>query len=334
MEWYQKKIDHNDIVVSSRVRLARNLVGYPFEDRLTPDKAQEIIGKISAVYEKDGYEKVDFSALSDLEVASYVEKHSVSREFASKKGPHALLRKTDDGLDVMLCEEDHVRIQCILPGFALEEAFRNACRADDLLDKDFEVAFDETLGYLTHCPTNLGTGMRASVMMFLPALTMAGRIEGLSARLSKIGLTMRGLFGEGTAAQGNLYQISNQITLGVTEEDSIAKLSEMVRQISDSERDLRRLISPEKNPELVDKICRSVGILKYAHMLSSEEFLSLYAKARLGAVLGLLPDVDVSILDRLLIEMMPATLSLQSGDKPGEKKRDLVRAALVKKALS
>ena len=324
----------NNIIISSRIRLARNLEGYPFGERLSSQKATEIIDKVGGLLRENGFEVIDFSTLSPNEAASYVEKHLASREFAMSKLPHALLLNKPCGLSVMLCEEDHLRIQAILPGLALDEAYRNACSVDDLVDGHFDIAFDETLGYLTHCPTNLGTGMRASVMMFLPALTMAGRIDPLARQLSKIGLTVRGTFGEGTSSIGSLYQISGQVTLGITEENAIKKLCDMVRQIEEQETALRALITKEKNPKLIDRIHRAEGTLRHAFMLSSGEFLSLYSDARLGASLGLLENVSEDTLDALLEEVMPATLLLDATTPPkNEIERDVLRAERIKARL-
>ncbi|MBR4873074.1 MAG: protein arginine kinase [Clostridia bacterium] len=332
MAWYNTVGKENDIILSSRVRFARNLAGFPFGSRLKDEQAHQIVDQVSALLVQNGFEKKE--NLSPIEALSYVEKHYISREFAEKKGPHALLTNDPCGYAVMVCEEDHLRMQCILPGLALDEAYASLCRLDDLMDAHFEVAFDERFGYLTHCPTNLGTGMRASVMMFLPALTMAGRIGLLASQLSKLGLTMRGLYGEGTSAQGNLYQISNQITLGLTEEDTIKKLSDVIRQICESERSLRKLINEEQNPGLVDRICRAEGILRHAFLLSSSEFISLYSDVRLGISLGIISGLAYEQLDELFVDVMPATLALADPSAAkGEKARDILRAKRIKDAL-
>lgn len=335
MAWYNTSGKENGTVLSSRIRFARNIEGYPFEAHLDDAKANDLVNKVGDLLSQNGFDKIDFSKISRNEAASYVEKHYVSREFAEKKAPRALMLNEACGLAVMVGEEDHLRIQCILPGLALEEAFKTACSVDDLIDNHFPIAYNDELGYLTHCPTNLGTAMRASVMMFLPAITMAGKIDELSNRLSKIGLTMRGLFGEGTDAQGSLYQISNQITLGITEEDTLKKLSDMVKQIIDNEQELRNLITPEKNPQIVDRVCRAEGVLRHAYLLSSSEFLSYYSDVRLGVVTGLISNIGLTTLDKLLVEMMPATLSLEEKKAPvGERERDLLRAKRVKEALA
>lgn len=334
MTWYNDIGKESKTVISSRIRFARNLKSYPFGKRLSSEKIEEIIDKVAPVLENGGFEKIDFSKISKAEALSYVEKHYASRDFAEKNSPRALMLNEPCGYAVMIGEEDHLRMQCILPGLALNEAYESLCKLDDLIDESFEIAFDEELGYLTHCPTNLGTGMRASVMMFLPALTMAGRINGLASQLSKIGLTIRGLYGEGTASQGSIYQISNQITLGITEEDSIKKLCDIVNQITESEISLRALITEEKNPALVDRICRAEGTLRHAFMLSSSEFIKLFSDVRLGIDLGIISGIDYKTLGQLFIEVMPATLSLSEKEAPKtQKDRDVLRAKRIKAAL-
>ncbi len=321
----------NNIVLSSRIRLARNLEGFAFGERLSLEKANEIIAKTDAVLLPNGFEKIDFSAISPSEKQSYVEKHLVSREFAASNRPHTLMLNRPCNLSVMVCEEDHLRIQSILPGLALEQAYKSACDIDELIHKNLNIAFDENLGYLTHCPTNLGTGMRASVMMFLPALTMSGRIDGIACQLSKIGLAVRGMYGEGSAAGGSLYQISGQITLGITEEDSIKKLTEMVGSVEKEELALRTRITKEENPKLIDRIYRAEGTLRHAFMLSANEFLSLYSDVRLGISLGLIENIAIPDLDKLLSEVMPATLMLSVGNTTQtENERDILRAARIK----
>lgn len=335
MAWYNKIGNDFDTVLSSRVRFARNISGYPFASKLSEGQAKEIIAKVSDVYLGEGFTKIDFSDISNTEAASYVEKRYVSREFALKKTPHALLMNETTGSAIMVCEEDHVRLQSILAGLALDEAYKIACQYDDLLDKALEISYDEKLGYLTHCPTNLGTGMRASVMMFLPALTMADRIGALASQLSKIGLTMRGMYGEGSETKGCLYQISNQVTLGMTEEETLKKLSDVIAQINEQERKLRSSIRGENLERLRDRILRSEGILRYAHMISSEELTEHFANIRLGIALGIVADISYAVLGNILIETLPATLTLSLDEKPkGDSERDRARAEYIKKALS
>lgn len=335
MAWHNTVGKNADTVISSRVRLARNINGYPFASRLDAAGANEIIEKVSAPLESAGFRKINFADLSPIMTTSYVERHYVSPEFANQESPHALLLQEQIGVAVMVCEEDHLRIQSILPGLALEEAYKNAQQTEKRLDEDFDFAYNEELGYLTHCPTNLGTGMRASVMMFLPALTRGGYMDSLASQLSKIGLTVRGLFGEGSGAAGSMYQISNQITLGITEEETLKKLKEAVRQISEKEQAARKSITGETLDRLTDKILRAVGTLKHAYMISSAEFIKLFSLVRFGISLGLVSDISYEQLGTLLVEAMPATLTLSSESTPrSETARDKLRAQKIKTVLN
>ena len=272
--------------------------------------------------------------LSALQAQSLVEQHLISRDFASKKTPHALFRNDNKSLSVMALEEDHIRLQCILPGLSLRDAYRFACECDDKLDSALDLAYDESLGYLTHCPTNLGTGMRASVMLFLPALKAANMIASLAHQLSKIGLTMRGLYGEGSEPHGCLYQVSNQVTLGSDEEDILHKLEEAVQSIIEKERKLRQQLSGEAAERRADRIHRAEGTLRYASMLSSEEFFSIYADLKLGIALGLIDSISDETLNTLLINVLPATLTQNAPSAPKSgAERDRQRAAFIKQAL-
>ncbi len=334
MAWYNTIGQAADTVISSRVRLARNINGYPFASKLDANGANEIIEKVSSPLEASGFRRINFSDLSPIMATSYVERHYASPEFATKETPHALLLQEQSGIAVMVCEEDHLRIQCILAGLALEEAYKNAARTEKQLDEEFDFAYSERLGYLTHCPTNLGTGMRASVMMFLPALTRGGYMNSLANQLSKIGLTVRGLFGEGSGSAGAMYQISNQVTLGITEEETLRKLTDAVNQIIESEQKARKTINGEALDRLTDRIKRSEGILKYAHMMTSSEFIKLFADVRFGIALGIVSDISYEQLGTLLVEVMPATLTLSSENTPkNESARDKLRAQKIQTLL-
>ena len=334
MAWHNAIGKDADTVISSRVRLARNINGYPFASKLDSAGANEIIEKVSAPLETAGFRRINFSGISPIMATSYVERHYVSPEFATKEAPHSLLLQEASGLAVMVCEEDHLRIQSILPGLSLDEAYKNAARVEKRLDEEFDFAYSEQLGYLTHCPTNLGTGMRASVMMFLPALTRGGYMNSLASQLSKIGLTVRGLFGEGSGSAGCMYQISNQITLGVTEEESLRKLSDAITQITESERKARKAITGEALERLRDTVLRAEGILKYAYRMSSAEFIKLFAEVRFGIALGIINDISYEQLGTLLVEAMPATLTLSSENTPrNEVARDRLRAQKIQAIL-
>ncbi len=335
MTWYHNIGRSPETVISTRVRLARNLVGYPFASHLNAGTANEIIEKLGAPLEASGFRKIHFSDLSPLMATSYVERHYVSPEFAAKEGPHALYLEEASGIAVMVCEEDHLRIQSIRPGLSLDEAYKDAYRTERRLDEDFDFSYSEDLGYLTHCPTNLGTGMRASVMMFLPALGMGGYMNSLANQLSKIGLTVRGLYGEGSNSSGYLYQISNQITLGISEEATLEKLKNAVDQITESELRARNAITGDARDRLTDRILRQEGILKYAYMLTSAEFIKAFSDVRLGISLGVVNDITYEQLGTLLVEAMPATLTLSSENTPkSESARDKLRAKRVQDILA
>ncbi len=333
MAWYQVKGNEADVVFSSRIRFARNINGYPFGKRLDEKKATEVIAKVREAL-GDTFVQTDLQSLSALATEALVEQHLISRDLASAKGPRALFCNDNKSLSVMTPEEDHIRLQCILPGLALRDAYRFALECDEQLDAALSIAFDEKLGYLTHCPTNLGTGMRASVMLFLPALTERGSIGALSHQLSKIGLTMRGLYGEGSKAHGCLYQISNQTSLGQSEEEILHKLEEAVQSIITQERELRAAVQGEAAERRADRIARSEGIARYATLLSSEEFFRLFADLKLGISLGLVTSLSHEALHTLFVNAMPATLSVREANAPQSAlERDRLRARFVRDAL-
>lgn len=334
MAWYNEQGKMTDTVISTRVRLARNLVGYPFPSSLDSTSANELIEKLSSPLEESGFRKIHFSDISAIMATSYVERHYVSPSFATAEGPRALFLQEKPDLAVMVCEEDHLRIQSILPGFDPESGYQKAAAVEHRLDREFDFAFDEKLGYLTHCPTNLGTGMRVSVMMFLPALSASSCIGSLSVQLAKLGLTLRGAFGEGSGSIGGLYQISNRLTLGYAEEELIQALSEAVIQIAERERRARKSIRGEALEKLTDRIKRSEGTLRYAHLLSGKELIRLLADLRLGISLGIVQGIRQEQLTSLLVEGMPATLTLSSENAPrNEASRDKLRAQKAQSIL-
>ncbi len=333
MAWYNTKANDSDVVLSTRIRLARNVKDYPFSPLLDTTGAGEIIEKVKASL--SDFEPVDINAKSHIERRSLVEKHIISPLFEKTKSPGALFIDKDEKNAVMVCEEDHLRIQSIYPGYALNEAFKSACAIDDTLDSSLSYAYSEKLGYLTHCPTNLGTGMRASVMMFLPALTGTKMLAGYASQLEKIGLTMRGTYGEGSGAKAYIYQISNSVTMGITEEETISKLEGVVKQLIESERKTRERIFASDPDSMCDRVLRSYGILKWAYMISSDEFLKLWADIKLGVDLGIIKDIDDKKLIRIFVGAMPATLMLDSGKEDlSDTQRDKLRADYLKKQFS
>lgn len=334
MMWYEIDGKDKDVTVSSRVRFARNLVDYPFEPRLNEACAKEIISKVSALFSgKEGWEIIDFPALSKEERMMYAEKHLVSPEFAEKKTPCSLIANEEKGVYIMVLEEDHLRIQCIAPGLDIGEAYKTACEVDGLIDSALNYAYSEKLGYLTHCPTNLGTGMRASVMLFLPAYTKAGGMRSLQNQLGKIGLTIRGMDGENSQANGCLYQISNQITLGISEDETINKLTDVIGQIIEQERALRKKLTKEQVDSLANNAMRSLGILMYSIRVTSGELMSLYQDIRIGAAMGLTGDVTPQKMDEVLFSCMPNTIMCGDSSIKTVAERDTKRAEAAKKVL-
>jgi protein arginine kinase len=308
--WYMQNGKEGDIVLSTRVRLARNLSDFPFPGNLTPEKQREVVDVVaSAMASSDvgnDFKLIDMTTLTELERLQLVEKHLISRDLATGDGVRAVLLSTDESVSIMINEEDHLRIQVLGTGLCLDDCLKKAMRIDDALDRTLKYAFDEKLGYLTKCPTNLGTGMRASAMLHLPALTQGNAIRELSASVGKLGFVIRGLYGEGSVAKGALYQISNQLTLGFDEETIVKRLSDVVEQMIEHERNYREQARKSGKLWLEDKIWRSAGILTYARSISTDEAMQLLSDLRLGASLGII-DTDIDKLN-LHLDMLRGNL--------------------------
>lgn len=330
-KWYIGEGDHNDIVISTRIRIARNLADYPFPVRLGNKSKIEVNEKIRDAL--DGKENLTYTELKTLtrsQIVSLAERHLISPEFASNSDARALLMSDNEDISIMLCEEDHIRIQVMKSGLALKEAYELADKIDTEINQSLKYAFDEKLGYLTQCPTNLGTGMRASVMLHLPALTAKGQIGSLASTVSKLGLTIRGAYGEGMSAMGDLYQLSNQVSLGISEKSAIDNLKTITLQLAAQERAAREEAS--KSIETEDAVFRAYGILKSARILSTKEFMSLISKVRLGAVLGMIK-TDLKTINELMVSMQPATINAFVGKTLSLEERDVERAKIVRERL-
>ena len=335
MMWYEITGKDSDVVVSSRVRLARNLADYPFGKRHDDASASEIIEKVKNVFDgTEDYSFTDYTTIDPTVKLAEYERHKISREFAISKTRSAFIESDAKQVYIMLLEEDHIRIQSIKPGLALDEAYSAARNADSIIDSSLRIAYDEKLGYLTHCPTNLGTGMRASVMMFLPALTAAGGIRSLQSQLGKMGLTVRGMSGEGSSADGYLYQISNQITLGITEDEIFTRLTEVCERITEQERALREKQKEDETGRFTDKIMRAYGTMLYATLIDTRELLSLYADVRLGACLGIIEGVTPKTLDEILVRGMPGVISTENRGAVIPSRRDRCRAEMIRSVLA
>ncbi len=333
-KWYIGVGEQSDIVVSTRIRLARNVAEYPFPNKLNTKSRIELNNIIKDAIEKDNKYNlrfVEMKTLARFEAASMAERHIISPEFASDDNGRAFMISPEEDICIMLNEEDHIRLQVMKSGFALDEAYRVADEIDDEIGEKLPYAFDERIGYLTQCPTNLGTGMRASVMLHLPALTMNGQIHKLINTISKLGLTFRGAFGEGTKAVGDMYQLSNQITLGISEEFAIKNLKSITLQLCAQERAAREEIL--KSIDTDDAIFRAYGILKWARLLSTKELMENLSLVRLGSVAGKI-NVPIETLNELMISMQPASINVMVSSKLEAKDRDAVRAKTVREKLN
>ncbi len=316
-------------IVTTRIRLARNLNGYPFRISDT-EKAKEIVRKVNrALVRCDTFKLFFMSNMTDLKLEAMKERHLISTNLIENRECGAVLINGDESVSVMINEEDVIREQCFMKGFRLIEAYKKIDGIDDELEKNLDIAFDRRLGYLTACPTNLGTGLRASVMLFLPALTESGKIQALIKEIKRLGLTVRGLYGEGSSAEGYMYQISNEVTLGVSEYDILLEVQETVEQICKAERTEMERLYGKNELKTMDKTRKSFGILTNAVLLPYGEFLQHIAQVKLGAMLGMINISDVEKIDDLIVAVRPANLCEQYGKKLSSTDRDLFRAKVV-----
>jgi protein arginine kinase len=325
-------------VISTRVRLARNLKDYPFPCRLSEQGRKKVIEKVtSAIRDSNSSIASDFNLiklddLTEAQGVSLVERHLVSPEFISETEGRALLLSKDESMSIMINEEDHIRLQVITDGLSLEQAYDTADKLDTLLDENLEFAFDDKLGYLTQCPTNLGTGMRASVMLHLPALEKSRAIGRIAGNLSKLGLTIRGAYGEGSEPSGSLYQLSNQVTLGISEKAAIENLENITKQLVSQEQQARERLA--KSIDIQDSVSRSLGLLKSAMVMTHDEALKLLSNVRFGILSGQIKDVTAEVVDSLMEKIEPATLMVNAGKNLSAQERDIERAKILREALS
>ncbi len=337
-EWLSGDGPHRQIVVSSRVRLARNIKGKPFPGWAKKAERIDVLKIAKSAVEQLPEMKEAFSenleALSPLEKQVLVERHLISREHAAKGVGSAVVMNAPQTLSFMINEEDHLRMQAICCGLQLGKVFAMINQADSELEPMLDFAYHSRLGYLTACPTNVGTGMRASAMLHLPGLVMSEQMNKIINSVNKIGLAVRGLHGEGTEAMGNLFQVSNQTTLGETEEEIIERLNKVIETVIEHEQNARLLLLQRKPITLLDQIGRAYGILSHAHSMSSKEALNQLSVIKLGVDLGLFPEPHRCPVDELFIETQPA--HLQKGaqtQKMSAEERDTLRAALIRAKL-
>ena len=336
-EWLKGTGTHSEIVVSSRIRLARNLSKWPFAPKATRQTQQEVLKAVrDALAENAQLREPLFMKVGDLDEVDkqfLVERHLMSREHAVGPDPKGLAVRPDEVISVMVNEEDHLRIQVMRAGFNLRECWQLADQFDDELAARVPYAFSSDWGFLTACPTNAGTGLRASVMVHLPALVLTKQINRVLQAIAKLSLTARGLYGEGTEASGNFFQISNQVTLGHTEDELIDNIERILKQVLEHERTARESLHTQDAVRLEDRIFRAFGTLKSAHIVSSGETLDLLSSIRLGVDLGLLKGLDRRTVNELFISTQPAHLQKLEGKKLSAAERDVKRAALIRSKL-
>lgn len=335
--WMQGNGPQSDIILSSRMRLARNIADIPFPAGLDAERAKSVAGMVKDSLSKAGaplkFKNYTMQELTPTERQFLVERHLISPGLAKNSTSGAVLISDDDIMSIMVNEEDHIRIQTILPGLQIKKSWEMASSIDDLLEQNLDYAYNENWGYLTSCPTNVGTGMRASVMVHLPALNITGNMNRILQTVAHIGLTIRGLYGEGTEIIGNIFQISNQITLGRAEEEIVESLTAVTRQIIDKEKEARKILFDNNRMQIEDKIWRSWGIMKNARLMSSQECMKLLSDIRLGVDMGIIENIPIQLLNEIMIETQTASLQKQYEKELSAGDRDIIRAEMVRNKL-
>ncbi len=331
--WFQPSGPIDTIAVSTRIRLARNIKGIPFPSKMTPEQfstVNELVRKAISKSDLPIASKLKYISMEDIpeiERFAMVERHIISERFALNYKNRAIIISADESICVMLGEEDHIRIQVLLDGLQFDAAYKFADTIDTIICGGLDIAFDNRIGFLTECPTNLGTGLRASVMLHLPIIESKGEIKGVAESISKIGLTVRGMYGEGTKALASLYQISNQITLGISEENAIDNLRVIANQLIAKEREYRKKLNTLK---IEDRCMRSYGILKNARILTSGELLSRASDILLGISLGIIK-CDTWPM-KIIVEGQPYMIMRKMGEMSPDS-RDVERANMVRNLL-
>lgn len=336
-QWLKGTGPQAHIVMSSRIRLARNIEKIPFPAKASKKDLLEVMRLAKAAFDSSEYFKdsmfLKINELDALDQQFLIERHLMSHDHAATSEGRAILISKEEILSIMVNEEDHLRIQVMQSGFNLSQTWEIVNKIDDILSMKMPYAYDPSWGYLTACPTNTGTGMRGSVMLHLPALVMTKQINKVLEAIAKLSFTSRGFYGEGTQATGNFFQISNQVSLGHSEEDIIQNINGLVHQIVDQEEQARQALLAQNKAVLEDKICRSYGILKNAHIISSQETVELLSMVRLGIDVGLVKDVDKEKINELFIMIQPAHLQKIEGKKLNPVERDVKRASLIRDRL-
>jgi len=336
-EWLKNEGPDVDIVVSSRMRLARNLEAYPFPSRFTPEQRKEAASYLEEVLthldDTPPLTYFPLLGLSEVDRLVLVERHLISKEHAEGDAERGVAVSDNESIAIMVNEEDHLRMQVFHSGLRLAEAWNVMNRLDDAISAKVQYAFSPEFGYLSACPTNVGTGLRASVMLHLPALALTGQTESFFRSVNRINLAVRGLYGEGTEAMGNLFQVSNQVSLGKSEEEIIDNLSSAVPQIVLYERKAREHLAERRRDQLEDRVCRALGMLQSARTMNSGETLELLSHVRLGINLGVIQDVEIGVINQLFVQTLPGHLQKLNGKVLDPADRDVHRAKFIREAL-
>ncbi|MCM8763685.1 MAG: protein arginine kinase [Candidatus Omnitrophica bacterium] len=336
-EWLKGEGLNSDIVMSSRVRLARNVDKIPFTHWASKKEKEDILEIIKNVLKESEFLKdgifLLLKEIDEIDRIFLLERHLVSHEFIQKPNSKAVAVSTNEMVSGMINEEDHLRLQVMQSGFNISGAFEIARKLDEFLSEKIKFAFSSEWGYLTACPTNVGTGLRASVMLHLPVLVFTKQINKVLQAITRLGLTARGFYGEGTEATGNFFQISNQVTLGQKEEDIVDNLEKIIKQVVEYEQNARQMIMTQEKERITDRIWRAYGVLKNAYIISSNETIELLSHVRLGVDLGIIKDITRRQLNELFIFIQPAHLQKLEGKKLTPQQRDVKRAQLIRNKL-
>jgi protein arginine kinase len=337
-EWLRGTGPDSDIVISSRIRLARNLADFPFPPRADDEVRAEVEGLLRGEIQKLAIGNhllyLDVNVLDPLERQFLVERQLISREHADTHGTRGVGIGERETVSLMINEEDHLRMQVLRSGFALDQCWSEMSELDDELEARVAFAYDDTFGYLTSCPTNVGTGIRASVMLHLPGLVLTKEIQKVFQAMQKMSLTVRGLYGEGSQAMGDFYQISNQVTLGKSEPQIIQTIKDVVPRILDYERRVRTALVKENREKLHDQVSRAFGILRSAHTITSEETMHLLSSVRMGINLGLVDGIEIPTVNELFIHTQPAHLQKIRRATLESSERNVARAAYLRERLA
>lgn len=336
--WYLKSGPECDVVISSRIRLARNFKEIAFPLRMNREQGKQVIDTTKSILSPNAIRDraFDFLAMEQMDPIDkqvMVEKHLVSPEMLQNVHSRGVLLSQDETVSIMLNEEDHIRMQCLYSGLQLEEAWQVANEIDNTLEQQIAYAYSEKYGYLTSCPSNAGTGLRASAMLHLPGLTMSGYLNSLLTAVSKLGIAIRGLYGEGTEARGHMFQISNQVTLGISEQETLENIKGILSQIIKQERIARQKLMQESSIKLEDKLYRAYGIFANARMISFEEFMKLLSDVRLGINLDIIKNIGIETINELMIATQPASIMKAFNSTLNAEERDVKRAELIRSKL-